>query len=315
MAAREVSHDSVLLIAYGGPTRREEIRPFLDNVLRGRPIPKERYEEVVTHYEAVGGASPINELTFRQAAALRDLLQREGPALPVHVGMRTWNPMIEETLGGMKREELRHAVGIILAPHPSKASRESYIEAVVRARESLGSSSPTVDFAPPFFEHPEFIEALSDRLGGSLEVLPDDRRHRATVIYTAHSIPVAMSDAPGYAATVRRTADLVSRALGISSWSVAWQSRSGRPDEPWLEPDIRDELREQGKRGVRDVVIAPIGFVCDHVEVLYDLDIEARAVAGEIGLGYHRAGTAGDHPSFTRLLASLVRDAVSRRSQ
>lgn len=311
MAARPLPHDSVLLIAYGGPTRASEIRPFLDNVLRGRRVPASRYEEVVGQYEAVGGSSPINDLTFRQAAALRDVLEREGPALPVYVGMRLWHPLLEETLAAMSSEGRRHAVGIILAPHPSQASREAYLEAIARARERLGPASPTVDCAPPFFERPSFIGALEARARRALEEVPEGRRREAAVIYTAHSIPVAMSESSGYSDAVARTAELVSAALGVEDWTVAYQSRSGGPRERWLEPDIGDALRALRDRGRRDAVVVPIGFICDHVEVLYDLDIRARAVAERLGLGFRRAATVGDHPAFARMLAGLVRDVAA----
>ena len=304
--------DAVLLLAFGGPTRPEEIRPFLDNVLRGKPVPKERYEEVVRHYEAVGGASPITRLTFRQAEGLKRLLEQGGPALPVYVGMRHWNPTIAETLASMARDGRRRAATVVLAPHPSRASWEAYREAVDAAARPLGAEAPAIDYASPWFEHPLFIEAIASRVREAFERIPSDRRAGAALIYTAHSIPVAMSEASGYAAGLARTAALAGQALGIASWSVAYQSRSGSPREPWLEPDIADALREAHGAGARDAVVAPIGFVSDHVEVLYDLDIAARAAAAEAGLGFFRAGTVGDHPSFLGMLAALVRDLIAR---
>jgi ferrochelatase len=303
---------AVLLIAYGGPTRPEEIRPFLDRVLEGRPVPKQRYEEVVRHYEVVGGSSPINRLTFEQAARLRQQLEHEGPTLPVYVGMRHWTPLIAETLSEMAREGRRRAHAVILAPHPSRASWESYLEEVARARESLGPSAPGVTFADPFFEHPLFVEALVARVRECLAGIDRGARRQATLVYTAHSIPVAMSEASGYADKVARTAELVSHSLGIGTWRLAYQSRSGKPGDSWLEPDLADELRERGQQGDRVVVVAPIGFLCDHVEVLYDLDIEARGLAGELGIQFHRAATVGDHPAFIGMLADLVRDLHAR---
>ncbi len=308
MPVRVPPDEAVLLIAYGGPTRAEEIRPFLDRVLAGRPVPRERYEEVVRHYEMVGGASPINRLTRLQADSLRALLRREGPDLPVYVGMRHWTPLLAETLSGMARDGCRRARAVILAPHPSHASRESYIEAVERGRGEVGPDAPEVTFADPFYEHPLFIESLAGRVRETLDALDAGDRRAARLIYTAHSIPTGMSERSGYARTLARTALLVSRALGIDAWEIAYQSRSGNPKDPWLEPDIGDALREARRRGERVVVAAPIGFVCDHVEVLYDLDIEARGIASEIGLAFHRAPTAGDHPAFIRMLAALVRD-------
>ncbi len=307
-------HDSVLLMAFGGPSCPEDVRPFLDNVLRGRPVPKERFEEVVRHYEAVGGRSPITRLTLRHAGALADLLRREGPALPVHVGMRFWEPFIADALGRMAGQGLRRAVTVVLAPHPSHASWEGYQEAVDAARAGLGTRAPAVDYADPFFEHPRFIEAIAARLSEALARVPDERRAAAAVVFTAHSIPSLMQGASRYAETVRRTAELASGVAGVVSWSIAYQSRSGRPTDPWLEPDIGESIRHLAQGGARDVVVAPIGFVSDHVEVLYDLDIAARAVADGVGVGFVRAGTVGDHPAFVRMLADLVRGVAARRS-
>lgn len=308
MPARD---DAVLLIAYGGPTRFEEIRPFLDRVLHGRSVPQERYEEVVRHYEMVGGCSPINRLTFRQAEGLQKRLAADGGELPVYVGMRHWKPLLCEALATMAAAGKRHARGVILAPHPSQASRESYIEAVEEARRQVGPDAPKVSFSRPFYDHPLFIEALAGRLRVTLDGLDADRRRAASVLYTAHSIPVGMAKESGYDETFARTAELVSRSLGIDSWTIAYQSRSGNPDDPWLEPEIGDALREAARRGDRTIVVAPIGFVCDHVEVLYDLDIEACGIARDLGLEFHRSATAGDHPAFIGMLAALVRDRTA----
>ncbi len=308
MAARDTA---VLLVAYGGPTRPEEIRPFLDRVLHDRPVPKERYEEVVRHYEMVGGCSPINRLTFRQAEGLEKQLAAAGGGLPVYVGMRHWKPLLSQTLSTMAGEGRRRARGVILAPHPSQASRESYIDAVEEARSQVGPDAPEVSFCRPFFDHPLFVEALTARLGATLDRLEADRRRSTSVIYTAHSIPVGMAKQSRYEQAIARTAELVSRSIGIDAWTIAYQSRSGNPNDPWLEPDIGDALREAARRGDRTIVVAPIGFVCDHVEVLYDLDIEARGVARDLGLEFHRAATAGDHPAFIGMLAALVGDLAT----
>jgi len=304
--------DSVLLLAFGGPTRPEEIRPFLDNVLRGRPVPEERYLEVVQHYIVVGGASPIGRLTEAQAEALRAQLRREGPELPVFVGMRHWHPYINDTLGTMAGRGLRRAIGIVLAAHPSQASGEAYFRAVAEAQRRVGPNAPAVEFVEPWFDHPLFIEALAGRLRAALDQVPKDRRDQAALLFTAHSIPVAMSDEAGYEQSLRRTADQVAEAAGAGDWKLVFQSRSGSPQEAWLEPDVCEAIAGQARRGASDVVVAPIGFVSDHVEVLYDLDIEAKAAALECGLGFYRAGTPGDQPSFARLLATLVRDRAGR---
>jgi ferrochelatase len=302
--------DSILLLAYGGPTGPDEIRPFLDGVLRGRPVPPARYEQVVRNYLAVGGASPIARLTLAQADGLRAALADGGPELPVYVGMRHWHPFIADTLRTMAGEGRRRAAGIILAPHPSEVSREGYTRAVDEARARIGADAPAVDYVPDWSEHALFVEAVADRLAAAIAAVPEDRRRDAALVFTAHSIPVPMARASGYADRVAKTAALVCRRLGLGVWSIAWQSRSGNPADPWLEPDILDHLKVVAGRGARDVVVAPIGFVTDHVEVLYDLDIAAREAARGLGLGFHRAGTVGDHPAFMQLLAHLVRQAV-----
>lgn len=313
MEATDAPHDAVLLLAFGGPTRPEEIRPFLDNVLRGRPVTRDRYDEVVRHYEAVGGASPLHRLTDRQAQGLRTLLRQQGPELPVYVGMRHWHPSIEETLAAISRDGRRRALALVLAPHRSEASWDVYLRAVGEARERLGPSSPAVDYLPPWSDHPMFIEGLSARIAEALAGIPEENRSQAAIVYTAHSLPVGMTGAAEYARSLARTAELVSRRLQFPTWSLAFQSRSGRPVDAWLEPDIADHLRDLSRRGVRDALLAPIGFVCDNVEVLYDLDVAARAVASGLGVGYFRAPTLGDHPAFLGMIASLVRDALSRR--
>jgi len=306
------AHDSVLLIGFGGPTRREEIRPFLDHVLRGKRIPKDRYEEVVRHYDEVGGASPFNRLTFAQAQALRLLLSRDGPRLPVYVGLRHWEPYIADTLTEMAHEGLRRAVGVVLAAHRSPASWEAYVADVDEARGGLGDSAPFIDYVASFSDHPLFIEALADRTSAAIASVPAARRVGAALVFTAHSIPSGMAERSGYTASLMRTADLVAARLDGRSWSLAFTSRSGNPSDAWLEPEIGDALRSLRRDGVKDVVVSPIGFLSDHVEVLYDLDIAARRAADDVGIGFYRARTAGDHPSFTGMLASLVRDVVAR---
>jgi ferrochelatase len=302
--------DAVLLIAFGGPTRPEEIRPFLANVLRGRPVPPERLEVVVHHYELIGGRSPLNELTFRQAERLQSALAAAGMALPVYVGMRNWAPYIADTLARMADDGVRRAVGVILSPHACEASRERYTEQVDAARATLGARAPALDYVASWYAHPLFVTATADAITAALVPLPSKRRRDAALVFTAHSIPVAMAERSPYVAEVDATARAVAAHLGRARWQIAWQSRSGSPRDPWLAPDVNDVLRALADDGARDVVVAPIGFVTDHVEVLYDLDVEARGTAAAVGLGFARASTVNDHPLFVRLLAELVRAAA-----
>jgi ferrochelatase len=298
--------DAVLLIAFGGPERPEDVLPFLQIVTAGRPVPPGRLEEVARHYERMGGRSPLNALTRRQAEGLRAALADRGRAVPVHVGMRNWHPFLHETLASMKDAGVRRACGIILSSLQTEASWSRYLDDVAAAREKVGPDAPEIVFAPPWGDHPRFIEAMADRARAALEAVPPPRRTDARLVFTAHSVPTAMAVGSPYAAQLETAAGSIAAALGRTRWSVAYQSRSGSPREPWLEPDIADVIRALAREGAGDLVVVPVGFVCDHVEVLYDLDVEARAVAAAAGVGFHRASTVNDHPAFIAMLADLV---------
>ena len=299
--------DSILLIAFGGPEKPEDIRPFLEIVTAGRRIPPERITEVAHHYELIGGASLLNALTFRQAEGLRHVLRREGIGPPVYVGMRNWHPFLHETLAGMRGRGHRRTLGIILSPFQTEASWERYMADVAAARDTVGTDAPEVVFAAAWCDHPLFVEAMVERVEEALGGVPSERRRAARLVFTAHSVPAAMANGSPYADQLEAVARAVAGRLCHPAWSVAYQSRSGAPRDPWLEPDICDAIRALAKEGAADVVVAPIGFVCDHVEVLYDLEVEARAVAQKIGVGFHRALTANDHPAFIAMLADLVK--------
>jgi ferrochelatase len=302
--------DSVLLIAFGGPTAPHEIRPFLDNVTRGRGIPRERLEEVARHYEAMpGGRSPLNALTEAQAAGLRRALERTGATLPVYVGMRNWHPYLPETLAHMARDGRRRALGLILSAFRCEASWERYMADVAAGRARV-PGAPEVTYAPPWFSHPRFVTAVAERARAALAEVPPTERAVTPLVFTAHSIPLSMAAASTYVADFGAAADAVARRLGHSRFSLAYQSRSGSPRDPWLEPDVGEALRDLAKAGERRVVVVPIGFVADHVEVLYDLDTEARALARQHGLAFHRAAAVNDHPEFVEMLAELARAAA-----
>jgi protoporphyrin/coproporphyrin ferrochelatase len=298
--------DSVLLIAFGGPEKPEDIRPFLERVTTGRRIPAERIEEVARHYELIGGRSPLNELTMRQAEGLRRALRRGGVTTPVYVGLRNWHPFLRETLAEMGARGHRRALGIILSSLQVEASWERYVVDVATARGEVGAGAPEVVYAPPWSDHPLFIEAMVARAMDALEQVPSAKRAEALLVFTAHSVPVAMATDSPYARQLEAAARVIAGRLGHGRWQIAYQSRSGRPEDPWLTPDIGDVLRGLPDTDIEDAVAVPIGFVCDHVEVLYDLDVEARAVAAEIGVRFHRAQTANDHPAFIAMLADLV---------
>ncbi len=299
--------DSILLIAFGGPEKPEDIRPFLQLVTTGRPIPAERLEEVAHHYEVIGGGSPLNELTFKQARGLRRLLKRDGVAAPVYVGMRNWHPFLHETLAAMKDLGHRRALGIILSAFQTEASWQRYIVDVLAARRKVGPDAPEVVYGPPWFDHARFIEAAADRAAEALARVAPERLSGAPVVFTAHSVPLAMADGSPYVEQFWAASHAVAERLGHQHWSVAYQSRSGAPGDPWLEPEIADVLPNLAQAGARDVVVAPIGFVCDHVEVLYDLDVEARRLAEKLGMRFHRAVAVNDHPAFIEMLADLAK--------
>jgi protoporphyrin/coproporphyrin ferrochelatase len=301
--------DSVMLIGFGGPTAPSEVRPFLDRVLQGRPVRRERYEEVVHHYELLGGRSPYNDLTMRQAVALREALRRDGFDVPVVVGMRNAPPFFDDALRELAAQGARRAFGFVLAAHRCEASWERYQSDLEAARERTGASAPQIEYAPQWHTHPRFVSAAADRVRDAIARLPAADRDRAELIFTAHSIPVAMAARAPYVEQIRESASLVAAAVGASTWRVAYQSRSGSPRDPWLEPDINDVIRELGGGAA---VIVPIGFLCDHVEVLYDLDIEAAQVAREAGVTMMRAATVSDHPQFIEMIAALARECLRR---
>jgi ferrochelatase len=300
------TYDAVLLIAFGGPTSSEEIRPFLAQVTRGIPIPPQRLEEVAHHYEAVGGKSPLNEITFRQAQALQILLQRKGLSLPVYVGMRNANPFFVETLKQMADDGIRKALGFILSPYRTEASWDRYQKNIADARAKLRDNVPEVDYCTVWHDHSLFIQTWVELIQSSLAEIPSYRQPTTPLVFTAHSIPVAMADRSPYVEQFQITARLIAERLGRSRWSIAYQSRSGKPTDPWLEPDIKDVIRKLAVKRATEAIVAPIGFVCDHVEVLYDLDIEAKRVATDLGVEMLRAGCPNDHPTFIRMMSDVI---------
>jgi ferrochelatase len=298
--------DSVLLVAFGGPGAPADIRPFLELVTRGRRIPPERLEEVAHHYQQMpGGRSPLRELTEGQAAGLRAALATAGRPLPVFVGMRNWHPFLHDPLAEMAARGHRRALGLILSSFRTEASWGRYVADMTAARERT-PGSPEIVLASPWFEHPGFVVAVADGVARALAGVPAAERADTPLVFTAHSVPVAMAAASPYVADFTATARAVATRLGHARWSLAYQSRSGNPRDPWLEPDVGDVIRALAKDGARHVVVSPAGFVCDHVEVLYDLDVEAQAIAAEHGITLHRASAVNAHPQFIAMLADLV---------
>jgi ferrochelatase len=300
--------DSVLVISFGGPQGPDDVRPFLANVLRGRRVSPERVEEVAHHYELFGGVSPITTITERQAAGLRARLAAAGHPLPVYVGMRNWHPLLPDTMRAMYGDGARHAIGFITAAQHSYSSCQQYRENVAAARAELRGEGHDVDvtFVGSWYDHPQFIAANAAHVRAAIDRLPPDVRGSARLVFTAHSIPTTMAATSRYEAQLQESARLVASAVAVRDWALVYQSRSGRPGDPWLEPDVCDYLRREKAAGLAAVVLCPIGFVCDHVEVLYDLDREAAAVCRELGLPMARAETVNDDPVFLDMMTDVV---------
>ncbi len=307
-------YDAVLLLAFGGPEKMDDVRPFLANVLRGRPVPPTRLQEVVRHYELFDGRSPLNEITFGQAQALQDLFAQDGTPLPVYVGMRNWHPYIAETLEQMRQDGVKNSIGFILSAQQSEAGWERYKTNVAEARERLGLLAPQVSFTPGWHNHPLFIHAVADLTKQAFSSIPAERWGVTPLVYTAHSVPASMPSTQEYVRQVKEGARLVAERIGHENWTVAYQSRSGPPHVPWLGPDIGAALKALAAQGVRYSVVVPIGFVCDHIEVLYDLDTEAREIAERNGLHMVRARTVNTHPSFIRMIAEVVRATLNQEA-
>jgi protoporphyrin/coproporphyrin ferrochelatase len=308
-------YDAILIVGFGGPERREDVIPFLENVTRGRNIPRERLLAVAEHYYHFGGKSPLNEQVRELIGALGPALEQHGIKLPIAWGNRNWHPFLTDALRELALRGARRVLALVLAAYSSYSSCRQYREDIERARAAVGPSAPTVDKIRVFFNHPGFIAANADHLREALEKIPAGRRSKAHVAFTAHSIPVSMAQTSRYAAQLSETCRLVCERLGIptSRWALVYQSRSGRPTDPWLEPDICDHLASLTATGVSDVSVLPIGFLSDHVEVLYDLDVEAQEKSRGLGLNLVRAATVGTDPQFVEALADLVEERVNQR--
>ncbi len=306
--------DALLIVGFGGPERREDVLPFLENVLRGRNVPRERMLQVAEHYYHFDGISPINAQVRDLIAALSPELRRHGIDLPVYWGNRNWHPMLADTMARMKADGVTHALAVVLAAYSSYSSCRQYREDVEKAREAVGDGAPTFEKMRVFYNHPDFVASNAKRVREGLDGLPAERRDAAHVAFTAHSIPSSMAANCNYEAQLTETCRLVAESLGIGPdrWKLVYQSRSGRPQDPWLEPDILDHLADLKARGVADVVIQPVGFLSDHMEVLYDLDDEARHKAEELGIGMVRAGTVGTDPQFVGMLRELIAERIGR---
>lgn len=305
-------YDAILVVSFGGPEGPDDVIPFLENVLRGKNVPRERMLEVAEHYQQFGGVSPINGQNRALIAALEQELAVHGPQLPIYWGNRNWNPLLPDTLAQMKQDGIQRALGFFTSAFSSYSGCRQYREDIQRAQDTVGAGGPDVDKLRMFYNHPGFIEATVERAKEALSEIPTERRDQAMILFSAHSIPLAMAAGCQYEVQLAESARLVSQRLGTHPWHLVYQSRSGPPHQPWLEPDICDFITDLGQQGeVQDVVIIPIGFVSDHMEVLFDLDTEAKQVGGEVGIHVARAKTVGVHPRFITMIRELIEERIS----
>jgi ferrochelatase len=314
-------YDSILLIGFGGPTAGccqkyascpSEAHCFVEGIVGTAPSWAKRVREVVSHYLALGGFSPFNALTFQQARALEAALKDRGIDVPVYAGMRHWTPYIHEVIAEMAQKGHRQILGIIMAPYQSKASWDEYQQAVSQAIKTLNGNRLTIHYLDVWYAHSGYIKAIADRIHLACKEMAEDRFDNASLVFTAHAIPKAAANASPYIHQFAETATAVASLIG-KDFNLAYQSQPQGTPIPWTQPDINDLIREKAE--VRDVIVSPIGFLCDHVEVLYDLDVEAKATAESHGMGFIRAGTVGAHPEFIRMLADLACDRLTDKPE
>jgi protoporphyrin/coproporphyrin ferrochelatase len=305
-------YDALMLVSFGGPEEREHVIPFLENVLRGKPVPRERMLEVAEHYYHFGGRSPINDQNRHLMAALQRELNLRGPHLPVYWGNRNWHPLLVDTLRQMAADGVRRALAFVTSAFSSYSGCRQYREDIERARQEVGPQVPRIDKIRVFYNHPDFIAMLADSVRTALSQVPQEQRASAPVLFTAHSIPLNMARSSDYVRQLEEAARLVAEQAALRDYRLVYQSRSGPPTQPWLEPDVQDAVREWAPANphARHLVVAPLGFLSDHMEVLYDLDTELKAVCDGLSLHLHRAATVNDDPRFGKLIHELVVERI-----
>jgi ferrochelatase len=304
-------YDALLVVSFGGPEGMIDVMPFLENVLRGKNVPQERMRAVAHHYELFGGVSPINSQNRTLIAALEKELEVAGLHLPIYWGNRNWHPMLADTLRRMMDDGIKNALAFFTSAYSSYSGCRQYREDILRAQSEVGPNAPQVEKLRVFYNHPGFIEPNVENVIKALKRIPEDRRAQTRIAFTAHSIPLSMAANCDYEAQLQETCRLIAEGAGQKNWRLVFQSRSGPPTQPWLEPDICDYLAELKEAGTEDVIIAPVGFISDHMEVLYDLDTEAHALCEKIKLNMVRASTVGAHPTFIRMIRELIQERMN----
>ena len=303
--------DAILLVSFGGPEGIDDVMPFLENVLRGRNVPRERMQAVARHYELFGGVSPINEQNRALIAALKVELATNGPKLPIYWGNRNWHPMLADTLQMMKEDGVQQALAFFTSAYSSYSGCRQYLENIEAARSEVGEGAPIIEKLRAYFNHPGFVQPNIENLRRALDTIPVEKRNDAEIAFTAHSIPISMATNSDYEKQLLETCRLVAEGAGHLKWRLVFQSRSGSPAQPWLGPDICEYLTELRSNGTTDVVIAPVGFVSDHLEVIYDLDTEAQQHSESIGMRMVRAATVGTHPLFVSMIRELILERMN----
>jgi protoporphyrin/coproporphyrin ferrochelatase len=311
-----MTYDALLVLSFGGPEGPDEVMPFLENVTRGRGVSQERLAGVAEHYLHFGGVSPINAQNRALIAAIEADFAAHGIDLPVYWGNRNWNPFVADTVRSMAADGIRRAAVFVTSAYASYSSCRQYQDDLAAACAALGSGAPEFDKLRQFFDHPGFIEPQVDVVRAAITAIDPSRLARTRLVFTAHSIPMSMAAQAGpdgdlYVAQLTAASRLIATAAAPGvEWSLAFQSRSGPPSVPWLEPDVSDRLRDLAGAGVTDVVVVPVGFVSDHLEVQWDLDVEAALAAAELGLGFTRTATAGTDPRFVAMVRELVQERL-----
>jgi ferrochelatase len=310
-AAASHVYDALILVSFGGPERPEDIMPFLENVTRGRPVPRDRLLEVAARYERFGGVSPINARIRTLLTALIGELNAQGPSLAVYWGNRNWHPMLVDVVARMADDGVRRALALATSPFGSYSGCRQYVEDIQSACAAVGSAAPRIDKLRLFYNHPGYIEAVADRVAAALERVPEALRSRHRLVFTAHSVPLSMAAICPYQKQLREACALVAERVGRAEWDLVFQSRSGPPEQPWLEPSIDDGIRRIHHEDPRaGVLLAPLGFLCDNMEVVYDLDVEAAELCDSLGLSLARAETVGSHPRFVRMIRELLAERI-----
>jgi len=303
--------DAVLLLSFGGPEGPDDVLPFLENVLRGKRVPPERLLDVAQHYELFGGVSPINAQNRALLAALVNEFRTHGLSLPLYWGNRNWHPMLADTLREMADDGVRHALAFVTSAYRSYSGCRQYLEDIQRAQMEVGPTAPQVSKLRAFFNHPGFIEPMVERVAAAYASIEPERREAAPLVFTAHSIPESMARGSSYVADLTEACRLVAQRSQRTEWTLVYQSRSGPPSQPWLGPDVGDYLAELSAGGTTsDIVLAPIGFLSEHMEVIYDLDVEVQALCDHMGLNLVRAGVVGSHPRFVQMVRELVEERI-----